>query len=155
MKSKVLLNDVVYLDKGFLISTDKSLLNKDFIYNFLTNQSYWAKGIPIEKVEIAINESICFGVYHHRQQVGFARVISDKSTFAYLADVFIIDEYRKQGLSKWLMQTIMAHIDFQSLRRWMLATADAHELYEKFGFEPLNAANRWMQIFTPYQKMES
>ncbi|MBU1372530.1 MAG: GNAT family N-acetyltransferase [Bacteroidetes bacterium] len=154
MKSKVLLNDVVYLDKGFLISTDKSLLNKDFIYNFLTNQSYWAKGIPIEKVETSINESICFGVYHQQQQVGFARVISDKSTFAYLADVFIIDEYRKQGLSKWLIQTIMAHTDFQSLRRWMLATADAHELYEKFGFEPLNAANRWMQVFIPYQKKE-
>ncbi|MBU2046708.1 MAG: GNAT family N-acetyltransferase, partial [Bacteroidetes bacterium] len=101
-----------------------------------------------------INESICFGVYHQQQQVGFARVISDKSTFAYLADVFIIDEYRKQGLSKWLIQTIMAHTDFQSLRRWMLATADAHELYEKFGFEPLNAANRWMQVFIPYQKKE-
>ena len=154
MKSKVLLNDAVYLDKGFLISTDKSLLNKDFIYNFLTNQSYWAKGIPLEKVETAINESICFGVYHHQQQVGFARVISDKSTFAYLADVFIIDEYRKQGLSKWLIQTIMAYTDFRSLRRWMLATADAHELYKKFGFEPLSAANRWMQIFTPYQKAE-
>jgi N-acetylglutamate synthase-like GNAT family acetyltransferase len=154
MKAKVLLNDAVYLEKGFLISTDKSILNKDFIYDFLTNQSYWAKGIPQEKVETAINESICFGVYHHHQQIGFARVISDKSTFAYLADVFIVDEYRKQGLSKWLVQTIMAYADFQSLRRWMLATADAHELYKKFGFEPLNSANRWMQIFTPYQKME-
>ncbi len=152
MKAKVWINDEAYLDKGFLISTDKSKLDHDFIYNFLANQSYWAKDIPKKKLEIAIEESICFGVYHQHIQIGFARVISDKSTFAYLADVFIIDEYRKKGLSKWLMQTILAYADFKSLRRWTLATADAHELYKKFGFEPLNSPDRWMQIFTPYQK---
>ena len=148
------INESSYLDKGFEISTDKSLLDKDFIYDYLAHQSYWAKGIPRDKVETSIKESVCFGVYHHQTQIGFARVISDKSTFAYLADVFIIDTYRKQGLSKWLMQTIMAYPDFQSLRRWSLATADAHELYKKFGFESLNAPDRWMQIFTPYQKTE-
>jgi N-acetylglutamate synthase-like GNAT family acetyltransferase len=150
MKAKVFINDASYLAKGFLISTDKSLLDVDFIFNFLNTQSYWAKGISKEKLQTAIQESVCFGVYHEQQQIGFARVISDKSTFAYLADVFIIPAYRKQGLSKWLVQTILAYADFKDLRRWLLATADAHELYKKFGFEPLNQPDRFMQIFTPY-----
>lgn len=151
MNVKVILNDAVYLEKGFSISTDKELLDFDFIFQFLNQESYWAKGIPEEKLRTAVLESTCFGVYHHQQQIGFARVVSDKSTFGYLADVFIIPDYRKQGLSKWLLQTILAHPDFKLLRRWLLATADAHELYTKFGFEPLNSPDRFMQIFTPYQ----
>ena len=119
------LNEAIYHRKGFLISTEKALLQHDFIFEFLNTQSYWAQGMPREKFEISIQESICFGVYHHQQQIGFARVISDKSTFAYLADVFIIPTFRKQGLSKWLMQTILAYPDFKDLKRWLLATADA------------------------------
>ncbi|TKB97530.1 GNAT family N-acetyltransferase [Pedobacter cryophilus] len=150
MKAKVFINDASYLAKGFLISTDKSLLDFDFIFNFLNHQSYWAKGISKEKLQMAIQESVCFGIYHEQQQIGFARVISDKSTFAYLADVFIIPAYRKQGLSKWLVQTILAYADFKDLKRWLLATADAHELYKKFGFDSLSQPDRFMQIFTPY-----
>jgi N-acetylglutamate synthase-like GNAT family acetyltransferase len=152
MKAKVFLNEAVYHQKGFLISIEKSLLQHDFIFDFLNTQSYWAQGMPRDKLDIAIQESICFGVYHHQQQIGFARVISDKSTFAYLADVFIISAYRKQGLSKWLMQTILAHPDFKDLKRWLLATADAHQLYAKFGFETLNHPERFMQILSPYAK---
>jgi len=150
MKVTVFLNDDLYLAKGFTISADKTLLNFNFIYDFLDNQSYWAKGISEEKLQKAIENSVCFGLYHDEQQIGFARVITDQSTFAYLADVFIISDFRKQGLSKWLMQTILAFADFQDIRRWLLATADAQNLYAKFGFEPLNNPDRFMQIFTPY-----
>ncbi len=153
MKAKVLINEAVYLKKGFIISTDKSLLQYDFIFNFLVEQSYWAKGMPRVKLEKAIQESVCFGVYYKQQQIGFARVVTDKSTFAYLADVFIITDYRKQGLSKWLMQTILAFADFKDLKRWLLATEDAHELYAKFGFEKLNYPERFMQILTPFEKI--
>ena len=93
-----------------------------------------------------LKESLCFGVFENDKQVGFARMITDKATFAYLADVFIIEEYRGLGLSKWLMEVIMSHPDLQGLRRMMLATRDAHELYKKFGFTPLNNVDRWMHI---------
>ena len=154
MKTKVFLNNDLYLSKGYVISIDKALLNFKFIFNFLNTESYWAKGISEKKLQKAIENSICFGVYHDKEQIGFARVITDQSTFAYLADVFIIQSFRKQGLSKWLMQTILAHADFKDLRRWLLATADAHQLYAKFGFEPLNNPDRFMQIFTPYPVCE-
>lgn len=154
MKASIFLNDDVYLAKGFKISTDKNLLNFDMILDFLNHQSYWAKGISKEKLQKAIDNSICFGVYHDDVQVGFARVITDKSTFAYIADVFILPDYRKQGLSKWLIQNILASADLQDLRRWLLATADAHQLYKKFGFGALNNPDRFMQIFTPYPVTE-
>lgn len=154
MSIKVIMNDEVFRKKGFSISTDTTLLDIDFIFHFLNQESYWAQGISREKIERSISESLCFGVYHEGKQIGFARIITDKSTFAYLADVFIINSYRKQGLAKWLLQTMMAYPDLQNLRRWMLATADAHQLYEKFGFTQLNAPNRWMQKFTPYQKQD-
>ena len=154
MKYKVFLNNDLYLAKGYSISTDKLLLNFKFIHDFLNKESYWAKGIDEKKLQKAIENSICFGVYHHKEQIGFARVITDQSTFAYLADVFIIQSFRKQGLSKWLMQTVLAFADLQNIRRWLLATADAHELYAKFGFEPLNNPDRFMQIFTPYPTNE-
>ena len=98
----------------------------------------------------AIDNSMCFGVYHDKKQIGFARLITDNATFAYLADVFILDAYRGRGLSKWLMQTIMGYPEVQGLRRWVLATADAHGLYKQFGFGPLAKPDRWMDIFTPY-----
>jgi N-acetylglutamate synthase-like GNAT family acetyltransferase len=148
--STIILNDQTYLNKGYNISTDQSLLQFDTIYDYLNTQSYWAKGISTEKLKMAIQSSVCFGVYHQNKQVGFARVISDNSTFAYLADVFIIESHRKQGLSKWLMQTILAHPNFKDLRRWLLATADAQGLYAKFGFKTINQPERFMQIFTPY-----
>ncbi len=147
---RIIMNDDAFIKKGFLISTDKKLLDIGVIHKYLGEDSYWAKGIPKEKLERAIANSMCFGVYHDKKQVGFARVITDKATFAYLADVFVLDAYRKQGLSKWLMQTIIQHAELQGLRRWVLATADAHGLYEQFGFGPLAKPDRWMDIFTPY-----
>lgn len=134
----------------FLISTDKSKLQIDVIHNYLANYSYWAKGIPVEIVERSILNSIAFGVYFQDEealkQVGFCRVTSDLATFAYLADVFILEEYRGDGLSKFLMETVLQHPDLQGLRRWVLATADAHGLYAKYGFTPLDKPENFMQI---------
>jgi N-acetylglutamate synthase-like GNAT family acetyltransferase len=146
----VIINDDHFINKGFNISTDKTLLNFEMIYQYLDQESYWAKGIPKDRLKRAIDNSMCFGVYHQNKQIGFARVITDKATFAYLADVFILNAYRKQGLSKWLVQTIVEHPDLQGLRRWSLATADAHGLYKQFGFAPITGADRWMEIFKPY-----
>mgnify|MGYP001201329828 FL=1 len=131
------------------ISTDKSRLQVDIIQSFLENDSYWAKDRTTEQTRTAIENSICFGVYHGERQVGFARVVSDLATFAYLGDVFIIEEFRGQGLSKWLMETIILHPDLQCLRRWVLATRDAHSLYEKFGFHGLTFPERWMERPAP------
>lgn len=149
--STVIVNDSHFTAKGFLISTDKELLDFNVIYHYLDQESYWAKGIPAERLQRAIDNSMCFGVYHQKKQIGFARVITDKATFAYLADVFVLDQYRKQGLSKWLMQTITQHPDLQGMRRWSLATADAHGLYAQFGFTTLTNPHRWMEVYQPYQ----
>ncbi|RYE19106.1 MAG: N-acetyltransferase, partial [Sphingobacteriaceae bacterium] len=129
MATKVIMNDDAFIKKGFLISTDKSLLDVDVIHHFLDNLSYWGKGVSRNSVATSIQNSLCFGIYQHQKQVGFARVITDLATFAYLCDVFILPEYRKSGLSKWLLQTIRNHPNLQNLRRWILATADAHGLY--------------------------
>lgn len=152
--NKVIINDEVFIKRGFLISTDQTLLDIDTIYNYLDKESYWAKGIPKQKLEQAIANSICFGVYHDKKQIGFARVITDKASFAYLADVFVLAGHRGVGLSKWLMQTILAHPDLQGMRRWMLATADAHGLYKQFGFNPITKPERFMEIFIPYQAQD-
>ncbi|HLY27218.1 MAG TPA: GNAT family N-acetyltransferase [Aggregatilineales bacterium] len=136
---------VQYTRGDFTISTDRARLDLAVIHGFLS-QSYWSKGIPMEIVQRAIEHSLCFGVYHLSQQVGFARLITDYTTFAYLADVFIVEAYRGQGLSKWLVESILKHPDVQGLRRWMLATRDAHGLYRQFGFEPLDDPSRFMQI---------
>ncbi len=132
----------------YTISADRNLLDIAIIHGFLQT-TYWSKDIPLEIVERAIANSLCFGVYRNNQQVGFARVVSDYATFAYLADVFILEEHRGQELSKRLMQTIMSHPDLQGLRRWMLATRDAHELYKKFGFEALKNPDSLMEITRP------
>jgi len=145
------MNDDTFLNKGFKISTDKELLDRDMIYQYLDKESYWAKGIPVEKVYTAIDNSMCFGVYKDEQQVGFARVVTDKAIFAYLCDVFILNEFRGMGLSKWLVQTILAHNELQRLRRWLLATDDAHGLYSQFGFTPVTNPEKWMGIYTPYE----
>ena len=132
----------------FFISTEKEKFDIDLIHSFL-NRSYWAEGISKEIIKRSIDGALCFAVFENDKQVGFARMITDKATFAYLADVFIIAEYRGLGLSKWLMEVIMSHPDLQGLRRIMLATRDAHGLYEKFGFTPLNNVDRWMHIHNP------
>jgi GNAT superfamily N-acetyltransferase len=144
------MNDEAFTKKGYQISTDKSLLDFDTIFNYLDRQSYWAKGIPPDKLKRAIQCSLCFGVYKDGVQAGFARVVTDEATFAYLCDVFILPAHQGVGLSKWLMQTIMAYPGLQGLRRWSLATQDAHGLYKQFGFKEINNPERWMQIFTPY-----
>lgn len=144
------MNDAAFEQKGFSISNDKNLLDIPLIYNFLDQDSYWAQGIPVEILQKAIANSMCFGVYKYNNQVGFARVITDNATFAYLCDVFILNNYRGLGLSKWLIQTIVNHPELQGLRRWSLATADAHGLYNQFGFTTITKPERFMEIFTPY-----
>ncbi len=132
---------------AFSISTDKKRLDPEAIHDYLSNHSYWAKGRTMEEVLRTIDHSLCFGVYHNREQIGFARVITDYTTFAYLADVYILESHRKQGLSRWMMEVILAHPQLQGLRRFMLATRDAHPLYEKFGFKSVSKPDRWMEIF--------
>jgi GNAT superfamily N-acetyltransferase len=143
---------------NYLISTDKTKLNVDTIYNYIAFESYWAQGIPREVVERSILNSICFGLYKDHRQIGFARVVSDKATFAYLADVFVLPEHRGKGLSKWLMETIHAHPELQNLRRWWLGTKDAHGLYEQFGWTRITqeVARRFMQKHDPdvYKKAQ-
>lgn len=137
--------------ESYYISTDKSLLDVKMIHRYLSNESYWAKGIPFETVERSIDNSFCFAVYYNKEHIGFARLITDKATFAYLADVFILEEFRGKGLSKWLMQTIQTHQDLQGLRRWLLGTRDAHTLYEQFGWSILSeeVRPRFMQRHFP------
>ena len=132
----------------FTITTAQEKLDVEFIHVFLT-RSYWAEGIPRDVIKRSIEGALCFGVFENNRQIGFARMITDKATFAYLADVFIIEEYRGRGLSKWLMEVIMSHPSLQGLRRMMLATRDAHGLYEKFGFTALQNVDRWMQKHDP------
>jgi GNAT superfamily N-acetyltransferase len=133
---------------GFLISTDKHRLDLDVIHKFLA-RSYWSPNIPREVVARAIENSLCFGIYCDEEQIGFARVISDYATFAYLADVFVLEQFRGKGLAKWLMQCIIEHPDVRGLRRWVLATKDAHGLYAQFGFKPLHSPEIFMEIHNP------
>jgi len=129
----------------FTISTDRARLERARIHEFLST-SYWAPGIPREVVDRSIEGSLCFGVYDGEAQVGFARVITDGATFAYVADVFVLESHRGQGLGVWLMETIRAHPDLQGLRRWSLVTRDAHALYRRVGFADVSNPGRWMEI---------
>jgi len=133
----------------FEISTDPSRIDIPLVHRFLTS-SYWAKGIPETTVRRSIEGSLCFGVYRGSRQVGFARVISDYATFAYLADVFVVEDFRGRALAVWLMQCIVDHPELQGLRRWSLVTRDAHRLYRKFGFRELSAPERWMERHNPH-----
>ena len=133
---------------SYEITCDRTRLDIGAIHDFLS-QAYWSAGIPRAVVERAIENSLCFGVFHDEQQVGFAREITDKATFAYLADVYIVSEHRGKGLSRRLVQEIIEHPDLQGLRRILLATRDAHGLYAKFGFKPLAAPDRIMEIHNP------
>lgn len=139
--------DYTKVNGEYRVSTDPNELDLAAIHNYLSTDSYWAQEIPVAVVEKAIANSLCFGLYKENQQIGFARLVTDKATFAYLADVFVLEEHRGQGLSKWLMEIIQSHPDVQGLRRWMLMTRDAQGLYEQFGWTVLDedARARTMQ----------
>lgn len=135
----------------FLISTNPALLDVKAIHQYLSQESYWAQNIPLATVEKSLKHSLCFGMYHDNKLIGFARLVTGMTTFAYLCDVFVIENYRKRGLSKWLLHTIHAHPELQGLRRWMLGTRDAHGLYKQFGWEVLleDMCKRFMQVHNP------
>lgn len=135
----------------YRISTERTDLDLDVIHAFLVT-SYWAPGITRPVLERSIEHSLCFGLYQHDRQVGFARVITDRATYAYLADVFVLEQHRGQGLATWLLEVIAAHPELQSLRRFTLVTRDAHPLYAKLGFHPLRHPARYMErTFDPYR----
>ena len=133
----------------FLITTDKSKLDLIAIHDFLSKHSGWSNNIPLERVRISIENSLNFGVFHQGKQIGFARVISDLSTIAYLGDIYILEPYRGQGLSKRLMDAIMDHPNLQGLRRWILLTSTADWLYEKYGFNKLPKPELYMELYNP------
>ncbi len=143
---------------NYFITTDKSKLQVDVIHQFLSKESYWAKDIPEKIVEKAIENSLCFGLFlkdatgkTSDTQIGFARLVTDKATFAYLADVFVLKTHRGKGLSKWLMNVIQSHPELQQLRRWLLTTKDAHGLYEQTGWTkvPEDYVYRFMMRHNP------
>jgi GNAT superfamily N-acetyltransferase len=128
----------------FTVSTDRARIDLDVVHGFLAD-SYWAKGIPRDVVRRSIENALCFGIYHADRQVGFARVITDRATFAYLGDVFVLEAYRGQGLAAWLLGVIQSHPELQGLRRWVLLTRDAHALYRKAGWSEVAAPDRYME----------
>ncbi len=134
--------------QDYIISSDKKKMDVDAIHAYLS-RSYWAKNVPLSIVNTAIENSLCFGVFHNDSQVGFARLITDYATFAYLADVYILEEHRGKGISKNLMDVIINHPKLQGLRRMVLATSDAHSLYEKFGFKALANPQTFMELWDP------
>jgi len=135
----------------FSVSTEKERLDRETIHAFLT-ESYWARGVPREIVDRSIENSLFFGLYDGERLVGFARVITDRATFGYLADVFVVESHRGRGLATWFMETVMSHPDLRDIRRWMLVTRDAHGLYRKVGFTDLSAPERIMEkvLANPY-----
>jgi len=138
------------MDKDYKISANFADMDVDVIHGFISD-SYWAKGIPMATLQRALENSLCFGVFTQAgEQVGFARMITDKATFAYLSDVFVLESHQGKGLSKLLMAAILDHPDLQGLRRMVLATSDAHGLYQKFGFTALAAPEVYMELHTPY-----
>ena len=134
---------------GYSVSTDRNKLDLSLIHEFLSTQAYWCLNIPFATVKRSVDNSFCFGVYQGDKQVGFARVITDFATIAYLGDVFILPEHRGQGLSKLLVAEIMAHPDLQGMRRWILLTGDAHELYRQYGWKPIVNPNLYMEVANP------
>jgi len=144
------------LIKGYSISSDQSQMDLDAIHDYLS-QAYWCAGVPRETLATALHNSLCFGVFFATEQVGFARLVTDKATFAYLADVYILEQHRGKGLSKWLMQEIMQHPENQGLRRIVLATRDAHNLYAQYHFKALTDPDIFMQLWNPdvYKAVEN
>jgi len=143
-------NNEYYIKKGFSIINEVSEQDIMSIYHFLAFESYWGKGMPEESLRTAVENSMCFVIHKQGNLCGFARVITDKATFAYICDVFVLPAYRRQGLSKWLIQTVKQNPALQGLRRWSLATADAHGLYRQFGFTLISKPEHWMEIRKPY-----
>ena len=138
-----------FVSKNYHISTDRSKLNINVIHKFLSEEAYWSKNIPMDVVKKSIENSFCFGLYYNEEQIGFARLITDYATYAYLADVFILSSHRGKGLGAMLMDEIMNHPELKNLRRISLATSDAHGLYEKFGFGPPERPETLMEIYKP------
>jgi GNAT superfamily N-acetyltransferase len=136
----------IYQRPPYFIYTDPDKADAEAIFQYLSKESYWAENIPFETVVKSVRNSLCFSLYANEKQIGLARVITDKTTFAYLCDVYVLPEFRGQGLSKWLMECVQSHPDLQNLRRFMLATKDAHSLYAQFGFKPTAAPERLMEI---------
>jgi GNAT superfamily N-acetyltransferase len=134
---------------NYTVSTDKGRLDIAVIHDFLANHSYWSPGISLPVVQRGIENSLCFGLYEQNEQVGFARVITDYTALAYLLDVFILEPYRGQGLGKWLIECIVSHPELRGVRRWMLATRDAHGLYARYGFQPLGQPEVYMAAANP------
>jgi GNAT superfamily N-acetyltransferase len=138
-----------YRRGDYIISTDRSQLDLNVIHDYLSNSSYWAVGRKLETVKRAIENSLSFGLYEHDRQIGFARVVTDYATFAWLADVFVLEPYQGRGLGSWLVEVILAHPELQGFRRWALATKDAHEIYRRVGFSELKRPERWMERRDP------
>jgi len=139
---------------GIRISSDSSAMDVDAIHAYLT-RSYWAEGISRALVAKAVDSSLCFGLFERERQIGFARVITDRATFAYLSDVYVLEDYRGRGLGKWLMETVVAHPELQGLRRFLLATRDAHGLYSRLAFTPLAHPEYFMEINPPRLYLQS
>jgi GNAT superfamily N-acetyltransferase len=137
-----------WVREQFLISTDRSLLDIDLVHGYLST-SYWATGMPRAVLERGIENSLIFGIYDGNRQVGFARAITDLATYAYLSDVFVIEAYRGRGLSKWLIECVIAHPDLQGLRRFALFTRDAQGLYERYGFAPARGSSTYLERWAP------
>lgn len=133
----------------YSISTETARLDWDVIHGYISGESYWGKGRSMERIRRSVENSLPFGIYKGDRQVGFARVVTDYATFAWIADVFVLEEFRGQGLSKWLMEVMLSHPELQGFRRWVLATKDAHGLYRQFGFKELLKPERWMERHDP------
>jgi GNAT superfamily N-acetyltransferase len=133
-------------ETNLLISDDPALLDRAFVHHFLSEHSYWARGVPREMVDCSLEHSLCFGVYRDGQQIGFARAVTDFATFAWLADVFIVEDNRAKGIGKKLVAAVLGHPRLQGMRRFLLGTRDAHGLYARFGFQPLAYPERFMEI---------
>ena len=140
---------IIISKDGFTISTDPTLLDIELIHSFLSEESYWGEDTTMDEVGETAEGSLCFGIYVEKRQIGFATVETDYASFAYLTDIFILEEFRGQGLSQWLIETIMAHPDLQDIESWMLVTDDAQTLYEKFGFKPISGSPGHMERLNP------
>lgn len=139
------MNTYEYHHDGYTISTNKGKIDIPTVHEYLSQRSYWANGRPLDIVQRSIQQSLCFGVYRGNEQAGFARVVTDYSTFAWLCDVFILETYRGMGLAKWLIETIIQYPDLRSLKLFLLATSDAHRLYQRYGgFSSLSKPEKWM-----------
>jgi GNAT superfamily N-acetyltransferase len=139
---------------GYTISTDPGRLDRELIAGFLHDQAYWARGIQREVVDRSIEHSLVFGLYRGERQVGFARAVTDRATFAYLMDVFVVSAEQARGLGAWLIETVLDHPDLEGLRRFLVATETAHSLYERFGFRPLGErAGLFLSIERPAGKL--